>query len=299
VEVLRDTEKIAAFLEDKWPESWWREPILLLFGYLDVERPLDLAPVLTRLAGLDEESLPKVAALPLKTQLAAAELCAAAYRECQNQNPDLQERLKARLEPFFRTEVQEKTFFPPVLLASAADALDAFGYVHPNLYRFIPIANRQSPFYIAQFPVTNAQYARFLEAPDFADPDLWRGFPKFDEHGRPMDDDWGDAGLKWLSDPEDWFGNKRDKTKDGIIYPKYWHEPRLGIARPSAPVVGISWYEANAYCRWLTRHWDELEESRANPGLKPGIIRLPTEAEWLAAAGEALTPNPSPGGLIL
>ena len=181
--------------------------------------------------------------------------------------------------------------------ASAADILDELGYLHPDLYRFVRLDDgRQttdnratvhrplSTVYIGTFPVTNRQYARFLNAPDFADPALWRNFPKFDEHGQPMDDDWGDAGWKWLS--------RRSREEDGIVYPRYWHDPRLGIARPSAPVVGVSWYEANAYCRWLARHWDELEESRANPNLKPELIRLPTEAEWLAAAGRP----PSPSG---
>ena len=173
--------------------------------------------------------------------------------------------------------------------ASAADILDELGYLHPDLHRFVPIGNRQSQIYIGMFPVTNRQYARFLNAPDFADPALWRNFPKFDEHGQPMDDDWGNAGLEWLSYPRDWLGNKRDKNEDGIVYPRYWHDPRFGIARPSAPVVGVSWYEANAYCRWLAYHWVELEESRANPGLKPGIIRLPTETEWVLAAGRPPT----------
>ncbi len=196
----------------------------------------------------------------------------------------------------------------PVYRASAADALDALGYLHPDLYRFVRVdggqpsaVSRPSPaIYIAQFPVTNAQYKRFLEAPDFTDPDLWRGFPQFDEHGQPMDDDWGDAGLKWLENLPSY------RFRDGIVYPRYWHDPHFGIARPSAPVVDVSWYGANAYCKWLARHWDELEESRANPDLRssvpappspvPGppslIIRLPTEAEWLAAAGRP----PSPSG---
>ena len=40
---------------------------------------------------------------------------------------------------------------------------------------------------------------------------------------------------------------------------------------PLAPVVGVSWFEAEAYCNWLSK---ELG--------KP--IRLPTEEEWERAA---------------
>jgi formylglycine-generating enzyme required for sulfatase activity len=55
--------------------------------------------------------------------------------------------------------------------------------------------------------------------------------------------------------------------------------------RPNAPVVGISWYEANAYCKWLLANWDELEEGRQGLA-KPAEIRLPKEEEWeLAAVG--------------
>jgi formylglycine-generating enzyme required for sulfatase activity/class 3 adenylate cyclase len=54
--------------------------------------------------------------------------------------------------------------------------------------------------------------------------------------------------------------------------PAFWHDARFN--RPSQPVVGIGWYEARAYLRWLT----------AQSGL---ALRLPTEVEWEAAARAA------------
>jgi formylglycine-generating enzyme required for sulfatase activity len=52
-------------------------------------------------------------------------------------------------------------------------------------------------------------------------------------------------------------------------------------------VVGINWYEANAYCKWLTANFKNLPEGEAlsSFSLSNYIFRLPVENEWLTAAG--------------
>jgi formylglycine-generating enzyme required for sulfatase activity len=167
--------------------------------------------------------------------------------------------------------------------AAAADALDKLGWLLPDVYRFARIADSgQAPFWIGMCPVTNAQYQRFVQASDFDDPQLWLAFPAFDEHSKPLTKEWGRQGWEW-------FGKNAKTRQNGqpgkVILPRSWSGPEFSIARRGVPVVAITWYEANAYCRWLARHWDELEEDRSNPGLRPKTIRLPTEAEWLQAAG--------------
>ena len=167
--------------------------------------------------------------------------------------------------------------------AAAADILDELGYLPEDLHEFKAVSGEQRAFSIGKYPITNAQYQRFVDAPDFAEQAYWVDFPKFAESGQNYArmGDWGEAGWGWLQ--KNWNENRK-------VLPRYWDEPRFGIARAGVPVVGISWYEANAYCKWLLAHWEELPEGEQNPGLKPELIRLPIEAEWVAATGGLPSP---------
>jgi formylglycine-generating enzyme required for sulfatase activity len=74
--------------------------------------------------------------------------------------------------------------------------------------------------------------------------------------------------------------------------PPWWSDPAFWA--PEQPVVGVSWFDAMAYCSWLSR-------------TVGGRWRLPTEAEWERAArgglasaatawGPALPPGEVPEG---
>ncbi|HSV85320.1 MAG TPA: SUMF1/EgtB/PvdO family nonheme iron enzyme, partial [Levilinea sp.] len=168
--------------------------------------------------------------------------------------------------------------------ADAADVLDQF-WQPDDLYAYIPIDSPQGSFCIAKYPVTNAQYARFLDRKNFENRDLWCNFPQYSEPGRdgqvsPLDST-SEQGWEWLQKE---LEDKDNQVEDGVLYPRYWRDARFGVTRPSAPVVGVSWWEANAYCRWLCDHWDELEEGcQERP--RPKLLRLPVEPEWELAAG--------------
>ena len=110
-------------------------------------------------------------------------------------------------------------------------------------------------FWIARFPVTVSQFAAFVEV----------------GYGGDTDWCWSEAGLAWR--------NRHEPTE-----PWNWRRPPFDV--DTQPVVGVNWYEATAYARWLT---DLLADD-----LPQGYeLRLPTEAEWEAAAvvGHEHRPN--------
>ena len=158
-------------------------------------------------------------------------------------------------------------------------------------------------FQLAQFPVTNAEWALFMQAGGYDDERWWetaedqawrRGEgtaeaakrqwrelrqtlqKSFDqirglhEQGRitsKQADDWeqiarmGEEAFEALLD--DWYPTGRQTQ------PAKWNDDAFN--HPAQPVVGVSWFEARAYCAWLSAQMGQ-------------DFRLPTEAEWEAAA---------------
>jgi formylglycine-generating enzyme required for sulfatase activity len=122
---------------------------------------------------------------------------------------------------------------------------------HPREERRIV---RLLEFEIGHAPVTVNQYAAFLEN-QAAGQQRW----------------WSREGLTWLMGISDGWGRENRQVPDA------WEAQ---VKRPYRPVVGVSWYEAEAYCKWLAYQ-------------KKRPVRLPSEEEWeYAARGEDGRPFP-------
>ncbi|MFQ5730754.1 MAG: formylglycine-generating enzyme family protein [Planctomycetaceae bacterium] len=89
--------------------------------------------------------------------------------------------------------------------------------------------------YIDRYAVTNTQFAQFVADGGYDDTDLW---------------------------PEDVWSNVAQFV-DGTGHPgpRYWQQGRPPKGREHHPVVGVCWYEANAYAMWAGK-------------------RLPSSVEW-------------------
>jgi len=257
----------------------WREVVMLLGEYLCFAQG-DHERMNTLLSSLTPEKMPTNSDSPIwRGVWYAGDLLSLYRRVFRSEVSPSDKVINAGLQ-----KLVFKSALSPLERASAADTLDELGYAIPDLHAFIPIPKSPSTNYefsISKYPVTNGQYERFLKS-DFNNKKYWVDFQKYDENSDKM------TNQTWGVEPWDWLGeelqNKNNDMQDGVLLPRYWRDPRFGIARRNAPVVGVSWYEASAYCNWLLENWENLEEGKQGLS-KPKEIRLPLEKEWSTAAG--------------
>jgi iron(II)-dependent oxidoreductase len=98
---------------------------------------------------------------------------------------------------------------------------------------------RVEAIYLDRYAVSNRQYEQFVEAGGYEDMSFW--------------------------DAEIWPGVLEFVDRTGEPGPRFWEHGRCGAAKANHPVVGVCWYEAMAYARWVGK-------------------RLPSDPEWVKAA---------------
>jgi len=168
-------------------------------------------------------------------------------------------------------------------------------------------------FGLGRWPVTNAEYTCFIAAGGYKKEAYWEG--DLAKRWLKGEDVTGGQYSSWMQiwqymqDTPNWKSQleqsvvpetiktyeyiaelSEDEFKNMLSnqlsqksrkQPHYWND--LKFNNPSQPVVGITWFEARAYCAWLS------ETTGKN-------YRLPSEVEWEAAGRGSLTPGPSPSG---
>ncbi|RLT43615.1 MAG: NACHT domain-containing protein [Chloroflexi bacterium] len=145
---------------------------------------------------------------------------------------------------------------------------------------------------IGRYPVTNAEYACFMNAGGYEEDRYWSVGGKYWLRGEsvPGEDDpadsyirmlqrrlrdysseigrWVERGLMTYGDVaaqvHEWF-----PRGEAVREPRYWVDGALN--NPSQPIVGVCWYEAVAYAKWLSE-------------VTGTTYLLPSEPEWEWAA---------------
>jgi formylglycine-generating enzyme required for sulfatase activity len=103
-------------------------------------------------------------------------------------------------------------------------------------------------FFIGVFEVSNEDYRKFFNDPS----------------GFSLDANWTDAGRAWK--------HREHSEASALLNPGEPDYLRFGQA--DQPVTSVTWFEADAYCRWLT----------ALAGASHWTYTLPNDAEWEKAA---------------
>jgi iron(II)-dependent oxidoreductase len=98
---------------------------------------------------------------------------------------------------------------------------------------------RVAPLFLDRYAVTNRQYYDFVAAGGYRDRSLW--------------------------DPQVWPAVPDLVDRTGQPGPAFWEHGCYLPSEEDLPVVGVSWYEAQACARWMGK-------------------RLPSDAEWVKAA---------------
>jgi len=225
-----------AAIEQYWDDNWHAEMIELYISHVSV-RNKAIANAIVKQA-LEHPGLKRCL------------LASAALNDMQDNRRDHEVVVpmarKRLMNVFTAPETDNR-----ILLARAGELLGWLGDPR-DLKEFVPIPGGEydfedlgkvvlKPYELGRYPVVNRWFAEFVAVGGYREKTFWSG-----------------DGLKWLEESK-------------AECPEAWHNREWRC--PNAPVVGVCWYEVEAFCRWLTQV--------AGDGFE---YHLPTETEWRAAA---------------
>jgi hypothetical protein len=133
-------------------------------------------------------------------------------------------------------------------LRSAGGALNGMVFVEEGKSPAASGGASVPAFFMDRTEVTNAQFRKFVAAGGYRDQTFWPETLLVNGHPLP----WAKAVEQFV-----------DRT--GLPGPRYWSNGSFPVGQGDFPVVGVSWYEAAAFSRWIGK-------------------TLPTAAQWWRAA---------------
>jgi len=223
-------------IKDYWENDWYKEVVRLLIGFLSLKNQGWANKIVMDQLENEDFSLFK------RWQLASLSLWD--IHE-DNRNEDVVNKARHRLVTILESDVDFR---------KKTEAGETLGWLGDSreLREFIPVEGGKyylrslkkkvdiTPFKMSKYPVTNDWFEEFVN-----------------DNGYTGKEYWSKDGLKWLE----------EDTKQ----PEFWNERKRRC--PNSPVVGVSWFEADAFANWLTVQRGD------------GCYRLANENEWEAAAG--------------
>ena len=241
--------------KDFFENDWWAETILLYTGLLSLEMRKRSNDVVEEILNTEQEDKKIKRRLwllgsralrdfqPSKRDDEVVALAREKLYELIDSNASLEERFEAGEIVSILGDLRIKVDNPDIVIVkegkfmrgSNEDDADAYDDEKPQREIYL------DDFMIGKYPVTNEEFKEFIDD---------GGYDK------ARKDMWSEKGWQW-----------REENK--ISEPEYWHDRKWN--GPNFPVVGISWFEAEAYANWLSEKTGHR-------------YRLPTEAEWEKSA---------------
>lgn len=266
-----DPEKITGLLRPCAGDPNWHEVNLLVLEYVGLNQHLEtiagkvIETLSSNVDKPEEVILAGEASADLKNVLSRANLqiCGGGLDIVMREGKSAQSRLQAGDLLARLDNLSEEVRSP-----------DAMAFCFVPAGRFLmgdeghrgPYQVDLGEYWIGRFPVTVAQFDVFARAGGYSQSAYWS-----EARGQSL---WTEAGFKGMFDETP----RTDRRTYGVRFDLKNH-----------PVVGISWYEALAFARWLNKRANESSNLWLPQGWE---IRLPSEAEWeKAARGGLLVPT--------